>query len=45
MFQSWVEALTLALPAAHSAALVFVLPVIVLLSGGLHVEGRWTLEA
>jgi putative spermidine/putrescine transport system permease protein len=45
VFQNRAEALTLALPAATFAALVFVLPVIVLLSGGLHVEGRWTLEA
>ncbi len=45
MFQNRSEALTLALPAATFAALVFVLPVIVLLSGGLHFEGRWTLEA
>ena len=44
MFQNRAEALTLALPAATFAALVFVLPVIVLLSGGLHVEGRWTLQ-
>jgi putative spermidine/putrescine transport system permease protein len=45
VFQNGAEALTLALPAATFAALVFVLPVIVLLSAGLHVEGRWTLEA
>ena len=45
MFQNRAEGLALALPAAIFAAIVFVLPVIILLSGGLHVGGHWSGEA
>lgn len=45
MFQNRAEALALALPAAVFAALVFLLPVGILLSGGIHIDGRWTAEA
>jgi putative spermidine/putrescine transport system permease protein len=45
VFQNRAEALALALPAAVFAALVFVLPVIVLLSAGLHVDGHWSMQA
>lgn len=45
MFQNRAEGLALALPAAVFAAIVFVLPVFILLSGGLHVGGRWSGEA
>lgn len=45
MFQNRAEGLALALPAAVFAAIVFVLPVIILLSGGLHIGGHWSGEA
>ena len=45
MFQNRTEALALALPAALFAALVFLLPVVILLSEGFHVDGGWTLSA
>jgi putative spermidine/putrescine transport system permease protein len=45
MFQSRCEALALALPAAIFAGLVFLAPVLVLLSTGFHIDGRWTLAA
>jgi putative spermidine/putrescine transport system permease protein len=45
MFQNRAEGLALALPAAVFAALVFVVPVIVLLSGGVHIGGHWSAEA
>ena len=45
MFQNRAEALALALPAAVFAALVFLLPVVVLLSEGFRIDGSWTLSA
>ena len=45
MFQNRTEALALALPAALFAALVFLLPVVILLSEGFHIDGSWTLSA
>jgi putative spermidine/putrescine transport system permease protein len=45
VFQNRAEALALALPAAIFAALVFVLPVFVLLSAGLHADGHWSMQA
>lgn len=45
MFQSRVEAMALVLPAALFAGVVFLLPVIVLLAQGIHIDGQWTLSA
>ncbi|TPW31018.1 ABC transporter permease [Martelella alba] len=45
MFQSRAEAMALVLPAALFAGLVFLVPVIVLLSQGIHIDGQWTLAA
>lgn len=45
MFQNRAEALALALPAALFAAMVFLLPVVILLSEGFHIDGGWTLSA
>jgi putative spermidine/putrescine transport system permease protein len=45
VFQNRAEALALALPGAIFAALVFVLPVIVQLSAGLHIDGHWSMQA
>ncbi|AJY45355.1 ABC transporter permease [Martelella endophytica] len=45
MFQSRVEAMALVLPAALFAGLVFLLPVVVLLAQGIHIDGQWTLSA
>ena len=43
MFQNRAEAFALVAPAAAFAALVFVLPVLILLSEGFHVGGAWSL--
>jgi putative spermidine/putrescine transport system permease protein len=45
MFQNRAEALALALPAAIFAAVVFLVPVVLLLSEGFHVGGNWSLSA
>ncbi|WP_319519246.1 ABC transporter permease [uncultured Martelella sp.] len=45
MFQSRVEAMALVLPAALFAGVVFLVPVIVLLTQGIHIDGQWTLSA
>jgi putative spermidine/putrescine transport system permease protein len=45
MFQNRAEGLALALPAAIFAAIVFVVPVIVLLSGGVHIGSHWSGDA
>jgi putative spermidine/putrescine transport system permease protein len=45
MFQSRSEALALALPAAVFAGLVFLLPVVLLLSEGFRVADSWSLSA
>lgn len=45
MFQSRREALFLALPAALFAGIVFLVPVILLLSEGFHVNGAWSLAS
>ena len=45
MFQNRAEALALALPAAIFAGLVFLVPVILLLSEGFRVADSWTLSA
>ncbi len=45
MFQSRVEAMALVLPAALFAGVVFLLPVVVLLAQGVHIDGQWTLSA
>ncbi|TPW32958.1 ABC transporter permease [Pararhizobium mangrovi] len=45
MFQNRAEGFALALPAAIFAAVIFIVPVIILLSGGMHVNGHWTLSA
>jgi len=45
MFQSRTEALALVLPAALFAAIVFLAPVVILLSEGFRIEGSWTLGA
>jgi putative spermidine/putrescine transport system permease protein len=46
MFQNRSEALALALPAAVFAALVFLVPVLILLSEGFHsASGNWSLSA
>lgn len=45
MFQNRTEALALALPAAVFAALVFVVPVVLLLSEGFKSADQWTLSA
>ncbi|MCJ8520715.1 putative spermidine/putrescine transport system permease protein [Pseudorhizobium tarimense] len=45
MFQNRAEALALALPAAIFAALVFIVPVLLLLSEGFKVAEQWTLSA
>ncbi|TCT36188.1 ABC transporter permease [Martelella mediterranea] len=45
MFQSRVEAMALVLPAALFAGVVFLVPVVVLLAQGVHIDGQWTLSA
>ena len=45
MFQNRAEALALALPAAIFAAIVFLVPVIILLSEGFRSADSWTLSA
>jgi len=45
MFQNRAEALALALPAAIFAAVVFLLPVVLLLSEGFRLGDSWTLSA
>lgn len=45
MFQNRTEALALALPAALFAGLVFLVPVVLLLSEGFRVSGSWSLSA
>lgn len=45
MFQNRAEALALALPAAIFAAVVFVVPVAILISEGFHVSGSWSFSA
>ncbi len=45
MFQNRAEALALALPAVVFSALVFLLPVAILLSEGFQSEGGWSLSA
>ncbi|OWJ79451.1 MULTISPECIES: ABC transporter permease [Haematobacter] len=45
MFQNRAEALALALPAALFAAIVFLIPVALLLSEGFRSSGQWTLSA
>ncbi|GHC73171.1 ABC transporter permease [Limoniibacter endophyticus] len=45
MFQNRSEALALALPAAVFAGVVFLVPVVVLLSEGFRINGSWTLSA
>jgi putative spermidine/putrescine transport system permease protein len=45
MFQNRLEALALALPAALFAAIVFLVPVGLLLSEGFHSSGSWTMSA
>jgi len=45
MFQNRAEALALALPAVVFAALVFLVPVCILLSEGFRMEGAWSLGA
>lgn len=45
MFQNRTEALALALPAALFAGLVFLVPVVLLLSEGFRVSGSWSLAA
>ena len=45
MFQNRAEALALALPAALFAAIVFLVPVALLLSEGFRSAGNWTLSA
>ena len=45
MVQYRAEALALALPAAIFAAVVFLVPVLILLSEGFHAPGGWTLSA
>jgi putative spermidine/putrescine transport system permease protein len=45
MFQNRAEALALALPAAIFAAVVFVVPVAILISEGFHIGGGWSLSA
>ncbi len=44
MFQNRAEALALALPAVVFAALVFLVPVCILLSEGFRAEGAWSLS-
>src|SRR5690606_9399257 len=45
MFQNRMEGLALALPAAVFAAIVFLVPVGILLSEGFRAEGSWTLAS
>lgn len=45
MFQNRAEALALALPAALFVTLVFLVPVVALLSEGFHSPGGWTMSA
>lgn len=45
MFQNRAEAMALALPAAVFAAVVFLVPVVLLLSEGFHSAGTWSLAA
>lgn len=45
MFQNRMEALALALPAAMFAAVVFLVPVFILLSEGLRTDGTWSFAA
>lgn len=45
MFQNRAEALALALPAALFAAIVFMIPVVLLLSEGFRSSGQWTFSA
>lgn len=45
MFQNRSEALALALPAAVFAGVVFLVPVVILLSEGFRINGNWTLSA
>jgi putative spermidine/putrescine transport system permease protein len=45
MFQNRAEAFALALPAALFVTLVFLVPVVALLSEGFHLNGSWTISA
>lgn len=45
MFQNRIEAMMLALPAALFAAVVFLMPVVILLSEGFQGGGEWSLSA
>lgn len=45
MFHNRTEAMMLALPAALFAAVVFLMPVVILLSEGFHGGGEWSLSA